>query len=422
MALRYNVAMNRSPGRPQQEHHPQSDYSNFFARSDALLFLNAGSLTRAPLSVLEALEKYRREGELNPTKSLFESYRVLWDVQRELAPFFGADPKHLFFRANITAALTDFLFAVPLPGDGEILATGWEYGATTEIARVRAAQSGLRYREITLPLVVDPQASSSGASQEIPEDELVRRITSELRPDTRLLVVSHVATGNGTVFPIARLAQEAKRNNTLVVVDGAHAPGAIPLRLGELSDVDFYGGNLHKWFLGPRGTAFGWVNPRWNGKLSWKFAGWASRETPAFYQGFGEGDRDAAQRFPSGTIDPFPFYALRETLAFWNAHGPEELRARQAFLRDRCAAKAEALGWRRVSPRDPRRLGPLVSYLAPWKSEDAVALATRIYQETGVQLALPKVQGTLLVRFSPGVYGTEREIDEAFQRLAAFRV
>lgn len=388
------------------------DYSRYFARSDELLFLNAGSLTRTPLSVLEALERYRREGEVNPTKSLFESYRVLWDVQKIVAPVFGADPKHLFFRANITAALTDFLFAVPLESSGEVLVTGWEYGATAEIARARAAQSGLNYREVTLPL----------GQVDLDDDAIVHMITKEFRPDTRLLVVSHVATGTGHVLPISRLAKEARAKGIVVVVDGAHAPGALSLELDAQSDVDFYGGNLHKWFLAPRGTAFGWVHPKWNGKIPWKFAGWAARETPSFYQGFGDGDRDAAQRFPSGTIDPFPFFALRETVAFWNEHGSERLRRRQTELRDLCAQKAEALGWQRISPHDPKRLGPFVSYLAPWKADDAVALATRIYQQTGVQLALPKVQGALLLRFSPGVYGTEREIDEAFRRLAAFRV
>ncbi len=386
------------------------DFSALFTQDSSFSHLNAGTRTRVPLRVLEFMEEYRRWSERNPTEAMFTGYSRLWATQKRLAGFLGAKAEDIFLRHNVTSAFNDFLFALPALPKGEFVATNWDYGGIVNLAKYWAKRNGQGFRAVNLPLRRDWN-----------EESLAEAVLAALDEKTRVLLISHVAIGIGVRLPVRKIAEGARQRGVVVVIDGAHAVGALPVSLNELGAADFYGGNFHKWFLGPEGTGFGWVNPRWRDKLEWKFGGWASEQAPPFYQDFGGGDVEAARRFFPGTIDRVPFVALGEVLNFWEEHGLERIRARQGELRDIVAEEAEMLGWERISPREPGMLGPLVSFRRPAEWSREPKLADRLYYEARVQLACPIAQEIPLLRFSPGVYASESEVRSAFVRLRSWR-
>jgi len=78
-------------------------------------------------------------------------------------------------------------------------------------------------------------------------------------PNIKLAVIDHITSCSALLMPVIDLVKICKRHGVLTVIDGAHAPGQIPLNINKIG-ADFYGGNLHKWHLAPRGCGILWAN------------------------------------------------------------------------------------------------------------------------------------------------------------------
>jgi isopenicillin-N epimerase len=331
----------------------------------------------------------------------------LWQIQKRLAAFFHADPRSFFLRQNVTEAMNVFILGMPLPMGSEILLSDLEYQAVENICRYRAERDGLTMRKFHIPV---PESGRMSAQ------EISDLVASELRPETGLLVLSHVFTGNGMVLPVAEIAARTREQGVLFAVDGAHAAGALELDFGALEHLDFYGSNLHKWMLGPKGTGFGWVSARHHEALRPLEAGWSTFESSNDYKPFGNGARFPARFLMQGCRNFGPFFAIEDMLAFWEKHTPAKIRARirslQKFLEREVAAK---LDWPLLSPKlDGGLRGPLTTYALPARLEEqGYGLMSRLLTEHGLQISMTRMQGRWRMRLSPHVYITEEDISRA---------
>jgi L-cysteine/cystine lyase len=109
------------------------------------------------------------------------------------------------------------------------------------------------------------------------DDRTLAAFDAAITPDTRLVSISHVSYTTGAVLPVARIAELAHARGALVVVDGAQAAGAIPVRMDELG-ADLYAVAAQKWLLGPEGMGALVVHPSRIADLVPALGGWFSFE------------------------------------------------------------------------------------------------------------------------------------------------
>ena len=211
---------------------------------DGLAFLNHGSFGACPRVVMDEQSRLRAEMERNPVRFLWREIGDRLDAARvELARFIGTDAEELAFVANATTAVNSVLRSFELqPGD-EILVTDHGYNACNNVAAECARRSGAKVITARIPLPI------AGPEQ------AVNAIVAAVTPRTRLVLVDHVTSPTALVLPVAEIVRELEPRGIAVFVDGAHAPGMLPLDLRALRP-SFYTGNLHKWVCAPRGAGF----------------------------------------------------------------------------------------------------------------------------------------------------------------------
>jgi isopenicillin-N epimerase len=212
-------------------------------------FLNHGSFGSCPRPVLEFQQVLRERMERQPIQFLVRDLEpMLNDARAVLARFVGANPDNLVFVPNATAGVNTILRSLSFePGD-ELLVTDHEYNACRNALQFVAIRTGAKVVVVALPFPVESASHLMEA--------ILNRVTSR----TRLALIDHVTSQTALVLPIAHIVRELASRGVDTLVDGAHAPGMVPLRLEELGAA-YYTGNCHKWLCAPKTAGLLHVRP-----------------------------------------------------------------------------------------------------------------------------------------------------------------
>jgi isopenicillin-N epimerase len=270
------------------------ELKNLWLLRDDVVFLNHGSFGATPISVLKSAQEVQERMESQPIEFFLDHYFLeLRKSAGRLANFIGADSDGIGFVDNATSGVNAVLRSLShkMNSNYEILITTQTYPAVKAICYYLRDTFSCTVKEIELPFPChDPQ-------------EYINIYRESISDKTKLVIIDHIFYTSGVVAPVKELIDLIKSKGSLVLVDGAHAPGMIPLNIESLG-ADWYAGNCHKWLFAPKGCAFLWTSEEHR----------AYTKPPVISFNLNQG---YYKEFDwTGTRNPSPYIALRPAIEF----------------------------------------------------------------------------------------------------------
>jgi isopenicillin-N epimerase len=410
MAQMQDAATARPFGRAMLGHFPLDP---------AAVYLNHGTVGVTPrvvmqrrIEILEDIERHparamirdlMRPGTLmRPSELAPPAPARLRHAAEEIAAFLGASRDSLVFVDNASSGVNAVLRSIELTAGDEILIPDQAYGGVVRAAGFIARQRGARVVTVALPFPTRDPLDYVGA------------IERALTPRTRLAILDHVASETALVMPLAAMAAACRRRGVPVLVDGAHAPGAIEVRIDSLG-VDWYAANLHKWCFAPRGCGLLWAAPERRERLHPAVISW------------GVANDDWLQEFDwTGTRDPSPWLAAPAGLDFMReVLGVEAMRSYNHRL---AWQSAQRLGerWGRPWTTPEAMVGCMVTVPLPRRfavadAATAQRLRDALLFEHGIEVPVIARDDALWLRLSLQVYNDESDVERLAVAVEALR-
>lgn len=370
---------------------------------------NAATTFPKPESVYRAVEYALREIGAGPGRGGYrkgvEATRLVFETREAIAALCNVkDSSRIIFTHSATEALNLSVQGFLRPGD-HVVTTTMEHNSLARPLHL-AAQQGV---EVTW---VEGDRYGFVTS---------RQISAAVRPNTRLVALSHCSNVTGAIQPVEEIGAVTRNCGARLLIDAAQSAGAIHIDVEELS-IDLLAAPGHKGLFGPQGTGFLYI--REGIELTPLLVGGTGGHSASFEQ-----PEDLPERFESGTLNTPGLAGLKAGMEFILETGLEAIGRKEAGLVSRTMEGLRAIpGVTLYSPQDSTRIGGVVSFTADGLDPAQIGFLLDRDYDIAVRVGLhcaPAAHKTIgtypggTVRVSPGYFNTDEDIEFFLKALRA---
>ncbi|CCI50163.1 unnamed protein product [Albugo candida] len=367
--------------------------------------LNQNCYGTAIKPVLQAQAHFVDRMEMNPDRFFRkECPGLLRSAATELARFLDANADDVVFVTNATTGINAVLRSVDLQEGDEVICLDLTYPAVLNTLRhlCYCTQEFVELKVVDVHLPIESY------------DALVKNVESSITKNTRLAVLDHIASSTGFVLPLKQLISMFHARNIPVLVDGASAPGQLPLSLRNIG-ADFYVGTCYKWLFGSKSCSFLYVSKDFQNTV----------QPVVTSLGYGQGFiEDFAIQ---GTRDECNFLTIITALDCYRSIGPARIYAHNKALMDWASAYLANL-WSTYELLPPWQRAPFVSNIQLPIDISDVQCGKALTQENissicsvlmdllmdrfGILVRVAFFQGAFFVRISAQIYNERSDYEQ----------
>jgi L-cysteine/cystine lyase len=324
-----------------------------------------------------------------------------------IAELIGADSDEVAVTHGTTEGVNLVMFGVDWqPGD-ELVTCDLEHGAIMNPTYVLEERHGVIVKRVKVP----PAATTQ---------EMLDLFQEAITRKTKLVALSHIQFSVGLRLPIMDIAEMARRNGALIVVDGAQTGGHVDINVHRLG-ADFYAISGQKWVCGPQATGAFWADPE---KIRRIAPPWQTHKLADERAEGGEtaGPPHMLQRFRLASQSPALVAGFTEALKLMigiregKEFGTEAIEKHAQDLGDRLRNGLNELGaCRIVGPNGgPESCGLVAVELEGWQPSQVVNALWDRWRIAGRAVRHPAA-----VRFSMAAFNQESDADAVVDALRA---
>jgi isopenicillin-N epimerase len=364
-----------------------------------ITFLNFGSFGACPIPVFEEYQKIQLALETEPVQFIaVDGPHNLEYSRKVLAAYLNCDADDIVYVTNPSYAINIVAKNFKLDAGDEILSTNIEYGALDRTWNYYCKKAGAKYvrQPITLPVT---------SKEQIIED-FFKGVTAK----TKAVFISHITSATALILPVKEIVDIAKSKGLFTIVDGAHAPGHVPVDLKVL-DADVYTGACHKWMCTPKGCSFLYVRKELQHLFDPLVVSW----------GYGNAMPSKSQFIDyhqmQGTRDFSAFLTVPKAIDFLHENNWENVAARcRQIAHSNYRRFCDLMETKPLAPVTDDFLGQMCSI--PIQSNAPEQLQKFLFEKYAIEIPVTRQDDKIFIRYSINAFNAQADLDVLYTALS----